>query len=71
MRRSLPIATGFSTDDGGRREVVGVWKREIKRSGIEITLCPFSPLGDRAEEFREAAKHYSDFMEMPIGRVES
>lgn len=52
-------------------EVVGVWKREIKRSGIEITLCPFSPLGDRAEEFREAAKHYSDFMEMPIGRVES
>ena len=47
----------------------GKWsvsEREIKRSGIEITLCPFSPLGDRAEEFREAAKHYSDFMEMPI-----
>ncbi len=52
-------------------EVVGIWKREIKRSGIEITLSPFSPLGHREEAFREAAKHYSDFMGLPIIRIES
>lgn len=52
-------------------EVVGIWKREIKRSGIEITLCPFSPLGDREEEFMEAAKQYSDFVGMPITRIET
>ena len=51
--------------------MVGVWKREIKRSGIEIALSPFSPLGDREEEYREAAKHYSDFMGLPITRIES
>ncbi|WFB56708.1 hypothetical protein [Paenibacillus sp. BR1-192] len=51
--------------------MVGIWKREIKRSGIEITLSLFSPLGDRKEAFREAAKHYSDFMGLPITRIES
>lgn len=52
-------------------EVVGVWKREIKRSSIEIILSPFSLRNDREEEFMEAAKQYSDFMEMPITRIES
>ncbi|OME89734.1 MULTISPECIES: winged helix DNA-binding domain-containing protein [Paenibacillus] len=51
-------------------EVVGVWKREIKRSGIEIAFSPFLPRNDREEEFMEAAKQYSDFMGMPIARIE-
>lgn len=51
-------------------EVVGVWKREIKRSGIEITFSPFSLRNDREEEFMEAAKQYSDFVGMPMTRIE-
>lgn len=51
-------------------EVVGVWKREIKRSGIEITFSPFSQRKDREEEFMEAAKQYSDFVGMPMTRIE-
>lgn len=52
-------------------EVVGVWKRQIKRSSIEIILSPFSLRNDREEEFMQAAKQYSDFMGMPITRIES
>lgn len=51
-------------------EVVGVWKREIKRSGIEITLSPFAPIGDLEETFLEAAKDYSDFIGLPMIRTE-
>jgi hypothetical protein len=51
-------------------EVVGVWKREIKRSGIEITFSPFSLRNDREEEFMEAAKQYSDFVGMPMTQIE-
>ncbi|MCV4232360.1 winged helix DNA-binding domain-containing protein [Virgibacillus sp. LDC1] len=51
-------------------EVVGVWKREIKRSGIEITFSPFTLRNDREEEFMEAAKQYSDFVGMPMTRIE-
>lgn len=51
-------------------EIVGVWKREIKRSGIEITLNPFASIGDLEGKFMEAAKDYSDFMGLPLTRTE-
>ncbi|MGG4345874.1 winged helix DNA-binding domain-containing protein [Paenibacillus lautus] len=51
-------------------EVVGIWKREIKRSGIEITFSSFSPMSGREEEIMEAAKQYSDFIGQPITRIE-
>ncbi|KOR90150.1 winged helix DNA-binding domain-containing protein [Paenibacillus solani] len=50
-------------------EVVGVWKREIKRSGLEITLNPFSPMNDWKERFMVAARQYSDFLGMPLERI--
>ncbi|KKO52353.1 DNA glycosylase AlkZ-like family protein [Paenibacillus sp. DMB20] len=72
MPKSLPFANGvFQPIMVAGGEVVGIWKREIKRSGIEITLSPFSPLIDREQEFREVAKHYSDFLGLPIIRIES
>ncbi|MGG3279883.1 winged helix DNA-binding domain-containing protein [Paenibacillus solani] len=50
-------------------EVVGVWKREIKRGGLEITLNPFSPMNDWKERFMVAARQYSDFLGMPLERI--
>lgn len=51
-------------------EVIGVWKREIKRSGLEITLNPFSPMNDWKERFMGAARQYSDFLGMPLERID-
>lgn len=50
-------------------EVVGIWKREIKRSGLEITLTPFSPMNDWEERFKGAAQQYSDFLGLPLERI--
>ncbi len=49
---------------GGR--VVGTWKRKLKRHSIDITLSPFTHLGDLEERAIEAAESYGDFLGLPL-----
>jgi hypothetical protein len=49
---------------GGR--VVGTWKRKLKKNSIDITLSPFTHLGDSEERAIEAARSYSDFVGLPL-----
>ena len=49
---------------GGR--VVGTWKRKLKKNSIDITLSPFTHLGDSDERAIEVAKSYSDFVGLPL-----
>jgi Winged helix DNA-binding domain len=53
---------------GGR--VVGTWKRKLKKNSIDITLSPFTHLGDSDERAMEAAKLYSDFVGLPLSSAE-
>jgi hypothetical protein len=54
---------------GGR--VVGTWKRKLKRNSIDITLGPFTHLGDSEERVTEAARSFGAFVGLPLssGRV--
>lgn len=54
--------------EGGR--VVGTWKRTHKRSGVAITLRPFSRLEIAQECLTAAAKRFSDFLGLPLLSVE-
>jgi hypothetical protein len=49
---------------GGR--VVGTWKRRLKKNSIDITLSPFTHLGDSDERAIEAARSYGDFVGLPL-----
>jgi hypothetical protein len=53
--------------------VVGTWKRKLKKNSIDITLSPFTHLGDSDERVIEAAKLYSDFVGLPLlsARIEA
>jgi Winged helix DNA-binding domain len=53
---------------GGR--VVGTWKRKLKKNTIDITLSPFTHLGDSDERAIEAAEYYSDFVGLPLSSTE-
>jgi hypothetical protein len=53
---------------GGR--VVGTWKRKLKKNSIDITLSPFTHLGDLDERAIEATKPYSDFVGLPLSSTE-
>jgi winged helix DNA-binding protein len=53
---------------GGR--VVGTWKRRLKKNSIDITLSPFTHLGDSDERAIEAAESYSDFVGVPLSSTE-
>jgi len=53
---------------GGR--VVGTWKRKLKKNTIDITLNPFTRLGDSHKKAIEAAKTYSDFVGLPLSSTE-
>jgi hypothetical protein len=49
---------------GGR--VVGTWKRRLNKNSIDITLSPFTRLGDSEGRAIEAAKSYGDFVGLPL-----
>lgn len=51
-------------------QVIGTWKRKLKRKTMDVTLHPFVPLGDLEAKVIAAAHAYSDFMELPIASVE-
>jgi Winged helix DNA-binding domain len=53
---------------GGR--VVGTWKRKLKKNSIDITLSPFTHLGDSGEIAIEAAKSFSVFVGLPLSSTE-
>jgi hypothetical protein len=53
---------------GGR--VVGTWKRKLKKNSIDITLSPFTHLGDLDKRVIEAIKPYSDFVGLPLSTTE-
>jgi hypothetical protein len=53
---------------GGR--VVGTWKRKLKKNSIDITLSPFTHLGDLDERVIKAAEYYSDFVGLPLASTE-
>lgn len=46
--------------------VVGIWKRTIRKSVVEITATPFSALNkDERRAFNEAAGRYAEFIGLP------
>ena len=47
-------------------QVVGTWKRRLKKDSIHVTLSPFTSLGDLEERAIEAAKRYSVFVGLPL-----
>jgi hypothetical protein len=51
-------------------QVIGTWKRRLKKNALEIILCPFTPLDISEESVMQAAKWYSDFMRVPLSSVE-
>lgn len=50
-------------------QVVGTWKRSLKKKTADITLCPFTPLDHLEDQVVEAARVYAEeFIGLP-GRV--
>jgi hypothetical protein len=47
-------------------QVVGTWKRTIKKKGVEVILYPFAPLGHLEDRAVEAASAYADFIGLPL-----
>jgi hypothetical protein len=48
-------------------QVVGLWKRTIKKGSAIITAEPFTALTDaETQAFKAAAQRYGDFLEMPV-----
>jgi hypothetical protein len=53
---------------GGR--VVGTWKRRLKKNSMDITLSPFTHLGDAQQRAIEAARSYSNFVGLPLASTD-
>jgi hypothetical protein len=50
-------------------QVVGTWRRTVKKRGVDIAFSPFTPLDDLDERVREAADAYSRFVGLPIAAL--
>lgn len=50
-------------------QVVGTWKRTIKKKGIEIVIHPFGELGNAEEAVLKAAERYAAFIGLPILKI--
>ncbi len=50
-------------------QVVGTWKRKLKKNSIDVTLSPFTQLGSLEEKVVEAARSYGDFIGLPVSSV--
>ncbi len=50
-------------------QVVGTWKRKIKKNAVEIVLSPFTQLGVSEESIVEATGRYCAFLELPSSAV--
>jgi hypothetical protein len=47
-------------------QVVGTWKRTVKKKGVAITLLPFLEIGRLEERVEEALTRYCAFLGMPL-----
>jgi hypothetical protein len=47
-------------------QIVGVWKRTLKRKGVDMSFEPFTTFGEREAQVVAAAHKYSDFLDLPI-----
>ena len=47
-------------------QVVGTWKRTVRKNRVDIALKPFVTLGDVEERVSEAATRYSAFVGVPL-----
>jgi hypothetical protein len=47
-------------------QVVGVWKRALKKNAVEIVLSPFWTLDIAEERLIEAAQRFSGFLGLPL-----
>ncbi len=50
-------------------QVVGTWKRLLKKKAVEVTLIPFTPLGISQAHIAEAAQRFSDFIGLPLSSI--
>ncbi len=50
-------------------QVVGTWKRSIKKNAVTITLTPFAPLATPEDVLSAAAGRFSDFLGMPLSVI--
>ena len=52
-------------------QIIGTWKRTIKKKGAELLLLPFKPLKDHSrEQLVSAAEAYAAFLGLPLTRLE-
>ncbi len=47
-------------------QVVGTWKRRLKKNAVDVTLIPFTQLGDAEGSVIEAARCYGAFLGLPL-----
>jgi hypothetical protein len=50
-------------------QVVGTWKRTLKKNSVELTLIPFTQLGNLEERVIEVARRYCAFTGLPLSSV--
>ncbi len=50
----------------GGDQVVGTWKRSLKKKAVDVTLQPFLPLDELDDQAVEAARSYADFIGLPL-----
>lgn len=51
-------------------QVVGTWKRSVKKHAVVFTLNPFTRLAVSNERIAEAAQRFSDFVGLPLASIE-
>jgi hypothetical protein len=47
-------------------QIVGVWKRTLKRKGVDLAFEPVTTFGEQEVQVVAAAHEYSDFLELPL-----
>jgi hypothetical protein len=50
-------------------QIVGVWKRKFKRTGVDIAFEPFTTFGEREAQVVAAAREYSAFLDLPLATI--
>lgn len=68
FQRIVPGGNGmFMPTIVSNGQVVGIWKRTVKKAKIEVNSFPFNELNaDEIENFAIAAARYGQFMDMPV-----
>ncbi len=52
-------------------QVIGTWKRTLRRNAIDIVLKPFTHVADLEQRASEAAKCYCDFVGLPLSSIKA